>query len=183
MDAVFAAGPRNRSGLTGKTPQWPPGSRVTDYLIAGFYALALLVIALFELEQLTVADPASFSYPAWPPAPLVDLMHWWGRNFHEGLWERPAWYRLTIWLDVFISAPVYLAGIYAFLRRKAWIRYPAIIQASMLLAVVLVSAGAEVCGSYDAGSRVVAVLSMVPWALMPVVIIRRCLAIGRYSVV
>jgi hypothetical protein len=31
---------------------------------------------IVDLEQLVIADPRSFDYPVWPPARLVELVHW-----------------------------------------------------------------------------------------------------------
>jgi hypothetical protein len=152
---------------------WPEGHRRIDYMIMAFYAMAFLVIWLIEIEQLVIADPRAFSYPLWPPRKLVDLTHWWGANFHEGLYIRPPWYQATIWVDVFFSGPVYLAGIYAVANRRPWIKYPAIIQASMLAVIVLISMYAEIYGTYGAGPRTVAALSMVPWLIVPLLIIWR----------
>ena len=41
------------------------------------------------MEQLIIDDPAHFAYPLWPPARLVDLIHWWGKTYDPVLLARP----------------------------------------------------------------------------------------------
>ena len=43
-----------------------------------------------EGEPLVIADPNHFTYPLWPPAAMVDLVHWWGRTFDPALMAREA---------------------------------------------------------------------------------------------
>ena len=37
-----------------------------------------LITYIVDLEQLVIDDSAKFAYPLWPPALLIDLVHWWG---------------------------------------------------------------------------------------------------------
>ena len=54
----------------------PLRQRRYDLIFLGFFALnATLITYIIDLEQLVIADPSNFSYPIWPPAPLVDLVH------------------------------------------------------------------------------------------------------------
>lgn len=157
--------------------EWPAKYRFLDHVIVGFYAVAFLMIYLIEIEQLIIPDPGNFQYPLWPPARLVDLAHWWGANYHGGLYFRPAWYKATIWVDIFFSGPVYLAGIYAFSRKKRWIKYPAIIQASMLAVIVFISMYEEIWGQYAGDQVFIVVLSMALWLFVPLLVICRAAAI------
>ena len=158
--------------------EWPARNRSVDYFIMAFYAGAFMVIYLLEIEQLVIADPENFDYPVWPPRKLVDLIQWWGLNYHGGLWARPAWYRATIWVDVFFSGPVYIAGIYAFYLKKAWIKYPAILQSFILIIIVFISAYEEIWGVYAGDQKVIVLTSMLLWMLGPMIVIMRCMQMG-----
>ena len=60
----------------------PLRERRADWLFVGFFLLnATFITYVVDLEQLVIADTARFDYPLWPPAPLVDLVHWWGTSF------------------------------------------------------------------------------------------------------
>jgi hypothetical protein len=60
----------------------PLGRRPLDVVFVVFFLVNLgLITYIVDLEQLVIADPARFSYPLWPPGPLIDLVHWWGRTF------------------------------------------------------------------------------------------------------
>ena len=160
---------------------WPEHDRYHDHIIAGFYALAFLVIYLIEIEQLIISDPVHFKYPVWPPGWLVDLTHWWGKEYHGALWARPAWYKATIWFDVCFSGPLYLAGIYAFQAKRKWIVYPALVHAVLLLLIVLFSACEEIYGVHAGDGKGVVLASMLLWAVVPAIIIRRTIQIARHS--
>ena len=74
--------------------------RRVDWPIVSFFAVNLLFITyVVDLEQLVIADPAHFTYPLWPPAPMVDLIHSYGRTFDPLLMARPVWWKMTILLD------------------------------------------------------------------------------------
>ena len=156
---------------------WPDRNRWMDYFIVGFYSIAFLVIYLIEIEQLIIADPSNFNYPAWPPRAMVDLTHWWGEQYHHSLYYRPMWYKATIWVDIFFSGPVYLAGIYAFLKKKVWISFPALIQASMLIAIVFISILEECCGQYAGEEKMIVIGSMLLWLAAPVMVVFRTIQI------
>jgi hypothetical protein len=149
-----------------------------DHCIIAFYVMALLIIYLIEIEQLLIADPANFQYPFWPPRKLIDLTHWWGSAYHGTLYYRPAWYKATIWFDVLLSGPVYVAGIYAFWKKKSWIKFPALIQATFLLAIVLFSMWQEIFGVYAGEQKLVVLASMILWIVVPCIIVWRCMQIN-----
>ncbi len=55
----------------------PLAERRSDWVFIAFWILNLTFITyVVDLEQLVIANPADFDYPVWPPAPLVDLVHW-----------------------------------------------------------------------------------------------------------
>lgn len=64
--------------------------RSGDFIFLAFFIVNLgFITYTVDIEQLIIADPAHFQYPFWPPAPLVDLVHWWGRTYDPLLLARP----------------------------------------------------------------------------------------------
>ena len=58
----------------------PLSRRKGDLLFIAFFLLNLgFITYIVDLEQLVIVDPAHFVYPLWPPAPLVDLVHNYGK--------------------------------------------------------------------------------------------------------
>jgi hypothetical protein len=101
----------------------PLRRRPMDIVFVVFFAINLgFITYIVDIETLTVSDPYDFDYPIWPPPPFVDLVHWWGRNFDPLLMARPAFWRMTIWIDVLAFGPFYVAAIYAFVKGRNWIR-------------------------------------------------------------
>lgn len=154
-----------------------PGRRPVDIAILAFFFVNILFITyVVDVEQLTipeVADPADFAYPIWPPRPAVDLIHWWGRTFDPLLMARPAWWKATIWIDSLFFGPFYVAAIYAWIRRRNWIRIPGIIYGSTLITIVLVILAEERFGSHPSPNFPVVLMANLPWLVMPAIIIFR----------
>ncbi len=132
----------------------------------------------WDIEQLVIADPSHFTYPIWPPPAAVDAIHWWGRTFDPVLLARPAWWKVTIWIDGLFFGPFYIVAIYAYIKGKEWIRIPSIIYASTLLTVVLVILGEEIGGTHTTPHLPIVLLANLPWLLFPIYIIYR---LGRYA--
>src|SRR5512134_2819918 len=106
----------------------PLSKRPLDVVFIAFFAVNLVFVTyMIDLEQLVIADPNEFVYPIWPPAFMVDLVHWWGRNFDPPLMAREAWWRATIWIDQIFFGPFYAVAIYAFVKGKNWIRLPSVV--------------------------------------------------------
>ena len=158
----------------------PISRRRFDLVFVGFFLLNLLFITyIVDLEQLVIADPSNFQYPVWPPAPLVDAVHWWGRTFDPVLLARPAWWKVTIWIDALFFGPFYAVALYAFLRGRDWIRIPAIIYSSVLFTNVLVILGEEMYGAHATPQLPVVLAANAPWLVVPVLLIARMWARER----
>ncbi len=142
----------------------PLSKRPGDIAILAFFLVNILFIT---------ADPAHFTYPIWPPPAAVDIIHWWGRTFDPVLLARPAWWKVTIWIDAFFFGPFYIVAIYAYIKGKEWIRIPSIIYASTLLTVVLVILGEEIGGTHATSHLPIVLLANLPWLLFPIYIIYR----------
>src|SRR5690348_13114452 len=60
----------------------PLSRRRRDLLFIVFFLINLLFITyIVDIEQIIIPDPAHFQYPIWPPAPLVDMVHSYGRMY------------------------------------------------------------------------------------------------------
>jgi len=106
----------------------PLSKRRIDWPILIFFLLNLFLITyIVDLEQLVIPDANHFTYPAWPPAFMVDSIHQYGHTFDPVLIARPAWWRATIWIDVLLFGPFYVLAIYAFVRGKNWIKVPTLV--------------------------------------------------------
>src|SRR5947199_10580705 len=100
----------------------PLSKRYGDIAILAFFLVNILFITyVVDIEQLIIADPAHFTYPLWPPPAAVDAIHWWGRTFDPVLIARPAWWKVTIWIDAVFFGTFYMIAIYAYIRCIVWI--------------------------------------------------------------
>jgi EXPERA (EXPanded EBP superfamily) len=152
----------------------PIRQRRIDLLFVAFFLLNFgFITYVVDLEQLVIADPARFSYPVWPPAPLVDLVHWYGNRFDPLLLARPPFWRMTIWIDVLYFGPFYLAAVYAFLRGRDWIRVPALVWAGLMTANVLIILMEERYGAWATPHFPFVLALNLPWLLLPVAMIWR----------
>ena len=152
----------------------PLRQRPGDLAILAFFLVNILFITyIVDIEQLIIADPYHFAYPLWPPAPLVDAIHWWGSTFDPLLMARPVWWKMTIWIDNLFFGPFYLVAIYAFINGKNWIRIPSIVYSSMLLTNVIIILGEEFAGPHASPRFPIVLLANLPWLLFPLYIISR----------
>ncbi len=148
--------------------------RKVDVAILFFFGFNLFFITyMFDLEQLVIKDTSDFNYPIWPPAFIIDLAHWWGRNFDPALMARPVWWEMTIWIDVLFFGPFYVFGIYAFLKGEEWIRIPAVIYASVMITNVTIILGEEFFGPHAAPYPFIVLAANASWIIFPVIIICR----------
>jgi hypothetical protein len=151
-----------------------PRRHPVDLLLIVFFAVNATVVTYgIDLEQLVIADPRDFEYPLWPPAPLIDLVHWYGDRWDPLLMARPAFWQMTIWIDVLFFGPFYFCALYALLRRRAWIRVPALVWSGTMLANVLIILMEEARGIHATDHFGVVLAANAGWLLMPLVVIWR----------
>ncbi len=152
----------------------PLRERPGDIAILVFFFINILFITyIVDVEQLVIADPANFKYPFWPLPCMVDLVHWYGNNFDPVLIARPAWWRMTIWIDSLFFGPFYAVAIYAYIKGKSWIRIPSIIYASVMITNVTIILGEEFMGSHPTPSPLFVFMLNLPWLSFPLFIIYR----------
>ena len=152
----------------------PLRKRKYDLLFIAFFVVnASFITYVVDLEQLVIADPDDFTYPLWPPPPLVDLVHWYGTNYDPLLMARPPFWRMTIWIDVLFFGPFYLFAIYAFIRGRDWIRIPALVWSGTMMANVLIILMDERYGVTPAPDFGFVLALNLPWLLLPFAMIWR----------
>lgn len=152
----------------------PLSRRPLDVIFIGFFVVNLFFITyIVDVEQLVIRDTRHFEYPLWPPAPLVDLVHWWGHNFDPALLARLPWWRATIWIDALFFGPFYAFAIYAFIKGKEWIRVPTIIWGSVMMTNVTIILFEEMLGPFATPRPLVVLFANAPWFLFPVALIAR----------
>lgn len=152
----------------------PLRKRPYDLYFVAFCAVNALVITyVIDLEQLVIADPRHFTYPAWPPAPFVDLVHWYGSRYDPLLMARPPFWQMTIWIDVIFFGPFYLFAVYAFVRGRDWIRVPALVWSGTMLANVAIILMDERYGVTPAPNFAMVVAANLAWLVTPLAMIWR----------
>ena len=172
------ADPRG-DGLGPQAPEQEPvplAARKLDWQFIGFFLVNLLFITyIVDLEQLVIADPTpgKFSYPLWPPARLVDLVHWWGHTFDPVLLARPVWWRATIWIDALFFGPFYAVALYAFVKGRRFIRLPSVVWASVMMTNVTIILFEEMVGPHATPARGMVLFANAPWLLFPLLMLWR----------
>lgn len=152
----------------------PLRRRPIDVIFIFFFTLnATFITYIVDIEQLTIPDTSNFDYPLWPPAPLVDLVHWYGNNFDPLLMARPPFWQMTIWIDVIFFGPFYFFAIYAFVRGRNWIRVPALVWSGMMMSNVLIILMEERFGEFAAPNFWQVLGANLAWLLLPVATIWR----------
>ena len=152
----------------------PLRERRIDVLFLAFWIVNLAFITyVVDLEQIVIADPRHFTYPLWPPPPLVDLVHWWGTHFDPVQYARPPWWRATIWIDVLLFGPFYAAATFAFAKGRDWIRNPGLVWAGLMLANVTIILFEELVGPHATPAPGLVLAVNAPWLAMPLATIAR----------
>jgi Protein of unknown function (DUF4231)/EXPERA (EXPanded EBP superfamily) len=170
MDGTTALGDATQAGaaVTPGGQVVPLRSRKVDWILLAFFAVNLFFITYFiDIEQLTIANPFHFTYPAWPPHAIVDMVHSYGVKYDPLLMARPPFWRMTIWIDVLWNGPFYVAAIYAISRGREWIRVPALIWSGSMSAVVLIILSEEYNGIHASPHFPIVLLLNIPWLALP----------------
>ena len=155
-------------------PPVPLAKRPYDWPFIAFFVLNLFFITYqVDLEQLVIADPLHFTYPWWPPRPIVDAVHWWGRTFDPPLMAREPWWRATIWIDVLGFGPFYAVALWAFVKGRDFIKLPSVIWAAMMFTNVVIILFEELLGAHATPRPGVVVAANLAWLAAPPLMIWR----------
>ena len=152
----------------------PLRERPLDIAFIIFFSINLVFVTyMIDVEQLVISNPDDFQYPLWPPRWMVDLVHWYGRTFDPVLMARPAWWRATIWIDSLFFGPFYAVAIYAFIKRRNWIRFGSIVWASVMLTNVTIILFEETFGPYASPQPGRVYLANAAWIIFPLLVLYR----------
>ena len=146
------------SGPRAAPASLPLRQRPFDIVILAYLIFNLVAITyLFDLEQILIPDTSHFIYPAWPPRFIVDLSHWWGRNFDPLLYARPPWWRATIWIDAVLFGPYSAFAIYA----------------SVMLTNVTIIMSEEIWGPHATPHLAAVIGANASWVIIPLLVLFR----------
>ncbi|MEO8770711.1 MAG: emopamil-binding family protein [Ferruginibacter sp.] len=152
----------------------PLSKRPVDIALIIFFAINLFFITyIVDIEQLVIANTNNFQYPIWPPAKMVDLVHWYGKNFDPVLMARPMWWRATIWIDALFFGPFYAFAIYAYVKGRKWIRFASIIWASVMLTNVTIILFEEIGGEHASPEIARVFMANAAWVIFPLIVLYR----------
>jgi len=152
----------------------PLRERPWDLVIVAFFLVNLCFVTYFvDIEQLTIANPAHFRFPLWPPRPIVEMVHAYGRRYDPLLMARPPFWKMLIWMDVLGFGPFYAVAVYAFVRGREWIRTPAIFWSGLMVTDVLVILSQEHSGQWATPHFGIVLALNLPWLALPVAVLVR----------
>lgn len=153
----------------------PLSRRKGDIAVLIFFWINILFITyIVDVEQIVLPDiSGSWDYPLWPPPVAIDVIHWYGNTFDPVLIARPAWWRMTIWIDALLFGPFYAFAIYAWTKGKNWIRIPSVIWAAVMMTNVTIILGEEFMGPHATPSPLLVLALNAPWFLFPAYVIKR----------
>jgi hypothetical protein len=80
---------------------------------------------------------------------------------------------MTIWIDVLLFGPFYIAAIVAFVRGRDWIRVPALVWSGMMLSNVLILLSQERFGQWATPHFGMVLSANLAWFLFPLAMIWR----------
>jgi EXPERA (EXPanded EBP superfamily) len=148
--------------------------RPLDLALVAFFAVNLgFITYIVDLEQLVIPDAAHFEYPLWPPARLVDLVHWWGHTYDPLLIARPTWWKATIWIDALFFGPFYAFAIFAFVKGRNFIRMPSVIWAAVMMTNVTIILSEEIGGPHATPQLAMVLFANAAWLIFPVLVLWR----------
>jgi hypothetical protein len=152
----------------------PFRQRKQDIVLWAFFLVNVIFVTYqADIEQLVIRDPDSFTYPVWPPAYMIDFLHWYFEKYDPLLYERPVWYTTIVVIDQVVYGPFYIAALYAFWKGKEWIRNWSIIWASVMLATVTVILGEEIAGPFASDHLLLVLATNAGWLIVPVWVLIR----------
>lgn len=111
--------PSEAAPVTAAREVIPFRERKGDIVLWVFFLVNVVFVTYqADIEQLVIRDPDNFTYPIWPPAYMIDFLHWYFANYDPLLYERPVWYTTIVVIDQVVYGPFYIAALYAFWKGK-----------------------------------------------------------------
>ncbi|MDC0715755.1 EXPERA domain-containing protein [Nannocystis bainbridge] len=138
----------------------------------------LLVFALSFCSTSLLFDRMAALEPG-PMAPATEglrgFFYWWGSTYDPLIVLNPLWLQIASCVSAFVFGPFYAVLAVALVRRREWIRWPAIIYASVMLYSMVIFLGVHTFGEPRPTVPWLVALLYAPYVLFPLALLRRML--------
>jgi hypothetical protein len=135
---------------------------IVAFSIFAFTSLVLEQWIVFGVDLRAATDPIG---QAW---------HWYAESFDPLLFERLLSIRVMFGIDAFVFGTFYIVLVYAFVRRRNWIRMPALLYGAAMFYSVVVYVLMEAFSEHAAQTNLPMVLLIgAPYTVMPLLLMYR----------
>lgn len=147
-------------------PTRPPLRPVDRLLVGAFCVFAFTSIFMepyiaFGVDLAHATDP------------LGRLWHFYANNWDPLFLDHPFYMRVMTGIDEWVYGPMYIVLIYAFVKRRNWIRTPALLYCGAIIYSTLVYFLVEILSQRDRANLVMVVIVNVPYTIIPCLLVRR----------
>lgn len=139
---------------------------------------ALLVVALsFACTSALFDRMAALEPGPLEPASegLRGFFYWWGATYDPLIALNPLWLQIVSGISAFVFGPFYVLLAYALVRRRAWIRWPAVVYAAVMLYSMVLFLGVHTFGEPRPPVMWLVGLLYAPYVLFPLALLWRML--------
>ncbi len=141
-----------------------------DRVLAGWALLFAMTSLVFD--RIAALEPGPME-PA--TTGVKGAFFWYATTFDPLIAVNPLWLQIMSSISAFVFGPFYLALAYALIRRRAWIRRPALAYAAVMLYSMVVFLGVHTFGEPRPPSLAIVAAMYAPYVLFPLALLRRML--------
>jgi len=106
--------------------------------------------------------------------PVARAWRWYAESFDPLLLDRRLGIRITFGIDAFVFGTFYLVLVYAFIRRRNWIRLPALLYGAAMLYSIVVYLLMEILSEHTEETNLwMVLLFTAPYTIVPLLLIYR----------
>ena len=131
----------------------------SDRVLVGFFALFAFTSLVMEPYFVFGID-----YHRHDPFAAGWLFY---SQFDPAFLDRPLWLRIMCGIDLFLFGPFYLILIYAFVKRRNWIRVPALLYVSAIVYSTILYFAWEFVSERGRANLLMVVVINIPYTLVP----------------
>ena len=108
----------------------------------------IVCFSIFASTSFFISSLSAFNIPVTSESKffLIRWLYQYGVNIDSVVLKNPLYLQIQSFIDCFVFGPFYLLLIYAFIRRKSWIRIPAIIYVATMTYSMILYLGIELMG-------------------------------------
>ncbi len=139
-------------------------NRPFDLLLVAFFvvfAFTSLVMEMYIAFDVDLAAATDLFGRGW---------HWYAVSFDPIFLDPPTFLWLMCTFDAFVFGPFYLVLIYAFVRRRNWIRVPALIYGAAIVYSTIIYFGIEVLDEAHRADLLWVFVINIPYTVVPLVL-------------